>query len=114
MAAAEELYVGVLCVTQECGRAVGSEDLVVASPYCEDGYARIAQPPVDWDAPDSEPVDLVFLIAVPADTGKQHLKILAQLTRALMKDVFRAALRGADSPDRVVELVGERLGLITA
>ncbi|MDN6325885.1 MAG: PTS sugar transporter subunit IIA [Corynebacterium sp.] len=71
---------------------------------------RIAQPPVDWDAPDSEPVDLVFLIAVPADAGKQHLKILTQPDRALMKDDFHAVLRWADSPGRVVEPVGERAG----
>lgn len=76
-------------------------------------FAKLTDP-VDWDAPDSEPVDLVFLIAVPEDAGKQHLKILAQLARALMKDDFRAALRGADSPDRVVDLVNDRVGMITA
>ncbi|WP_145943346.1 fructose-specific PTS transporter subunit EIIC [Corynebacterium glyciniphilum] len=63
------------------------------------------QTPVEWDAPDSEPVDLVFLIAVPDDAGKQHLKVLAKLARALMKDDFRESLRSAPSPDDVVNLV---------
>jgi PTS system fructose-specific IIC component len=61
--------------------------------------------PVEWDAPDDEPVDLVFLIAVPEDAGKQHLKILAKLARALMKDDFRTTLREADTPEKVVDLV---------
>ena len=61
--------------------------------------------PVEWDAPDSEPVDLVFLIAVPDDAGKQHLKVLAKLARALMKDDFRESLRSAPSSDDVVNLV---------
>lgn len=63
------------------------------------------QTPVEWDAPDSEPVGLVFLIAVPDDAGKQHLKVLAKLARALMKDDFRESLRSAPSPDDVVNLV---------
>ena len=67
-------------------------------------FARL-RTPVEWDAPDGAPVDLVFLIAVPADAGTQHLKILATLARALMKDDFRASLRDASTPEDVVGLV---------
>ncbi|MEJ6550015.1 fructose-specific PTS transporter subunit EIIC [Corynebacterium sp. USCH3] len=67
-------------------------------------FARLASP-VGWDAPDGGPVDLVFLIAVPEDAGKQHLKILAKLARALMKDEFRESLRHASSSAEVVNLV---------
>lgn len=63
------------------------------------------QAPVEWDAPDGEPVDLVFLIAVPEDAGKQHLRVLAKLARALMKDEFRESLRQATSEEAVVDLV---------
>ncbi|MGN0096163.1 MAG: fructose-specific PTS transporter subunit EIIC [Corynebacterium sp.] len=63
------------------------------------------QTPVEWDAPDREPVDLVFLIAVPDDAGKQHLKVLAKLARALMKEDFRESLRSAPSSGDVVNLV---------
>ncbi|WP_291479630.1 fructose-specific PTS transporter subunit EIIC [Corynebacterium sp.] len=61
--------------------------------------------PVEWDAPDGGAVDLVFLIAVPEDAGKQHLRILATLARALMKEDFRESLRGASTPEEVVGLV---------
>jgi PTS system fructose-specific IIC component len=67
-------------------------------------FARL-RTPVEWDAPDGAPVDLVFLIAVPADAGTQHLKILATLARALMTDDFRASLRDASTPEDVVGLV---------
>lgn len=63
------------------------------------------QAPVEWDAPDGEPVDLVFLIAVPEDAGKQHLRVLAKLARALMRDEFRESLRRATSAGAVVDLV---------
>ncbi|MGP5929867.1 fructose-specific PTS transporter subunit EIIC [Corynebacterium glyciniphilum] len=63
------------------------------------------QTPVEWDAPDGIPVDLVFLIAVPDDAGKQHLRVLAKLARALMKDEFREALRSASASEEVVGLV---------
>lgn len=69
-------------------------------------FTRLASP-VDWDAPDGEPVDLVFLIAVPEDAGKQHLKILAKLARALMKEDFRESLRTAESEAQVVALVDD-------
>ena len=84
----------------------------VAIPHARSGavsvptlaFARL-QTPVEWDAPDDEPVDLVFLIAVPEDAGEQHLKILAKLARALMKDDFRELLRSASSAEDVVDLV---------
>ena len=69
-------------------------------------FARLADP-VDWDAPDGAPVDLVFLIAVPEDAGKQHLKILAKLARALMKEDFRESLRAAGSAAQIVTLVDD-------
>jgi PTS system fructose-specific IIC component len=69
-------------------------------------FTRLSAP-VDWEAPDGEPVDLVFLIAVPEDAGRQHLKILAKLARALMKEDFRESLRTADSAAQVVALVDD-------
>ncbi len=47
---------------------------------------------VDWNAMDGNPVDMVFLIGVPmSDAGSTHLKILAALSRKLMKEPFRDA-----------------------
>ena len=58
---------------------------------------------VDWQSLDGTPVDMVFQIGVPqSDAGDQHLRILAQLSRKLMKDEFRQALREATTVDAVL------------
>ncbi|MEL4152186.1 PTS sugar transporter subunit IIA [Corynebacterium bovis] len=59
--------------------------------------ARVPAGAVEWDTPDGAPVRLVFLIAVPDDAGSAHLRILASLARALMREPFRRRL--LDAPD---------------
>ncbi|MGP5260995.1 PTS fructose transporter subunit IIABC [Brachybacterium paraconglomeratum] len=60
--------------------------------------------PVDFGAADG-PADLIIAITAPAGTDDQHLKLLAQLSRALIRPEFLAALRGASTPEEVSELV---------
>lgn len=49
--------------------------------------------PVTWD---HDEVDLVFMIGVPLSSrNKEHLRILAMLSRHLMKEDFRKELRSA-------------------
>lgn len=68
---------------------------------------------IDWNALDGKPVDLVFLIGVPEkDASTIHLKILASLSRKLMKEEFRDAVRRAKTPAEVMTLLMESdLGL---
>lgn len=68
---------------------------------------------LDWNSLDGEPVDMVFLIGVPTkDAGSIHLKILAALSRKLMKAPFREALRSASTPEDVIKVLEENeLGL---
>ncbi len=62
--------------------------------------------PMDWESLDDEDVDLIFAIGVPEkDSGTLHLKILAQLSRKLMKEDFRAGLRSATSPNEILQLL---------
>lgn len=65
-------------------------------------FARLAEPGVQWNAPDHASVRLVFLIAVPDNSGKQHLKILSKLARAIMREDFRTRLLTAESKDEVL------------
>lgn len=82
-----------------------------AIPHCRSAavsqaslaFARLSRP-VDFGAKDG-PADLVFLIAAAADGDADHLKLLTQLARALIKKDFLAALRAAKTPDEIVELV---------
>lgn len=77
----------------------------VASPFI--GFARVAGG-LDWDAPDKDPVRLVFLIGVPAEqAGNQHLKILAKLSRALMKAPLRQQLLQASTAEQAHGIITE-------
>ncbi len=67
-------------------------------------FASVKQ--MDWKALDGEPIDLIFLIGVPEkDAGSLHLKILAALSRKLMKEDFRNALRDVKSEAGLIELL---------
>jgi PTS system nitrogen regulatory IIA component len=45
-------------------------------------FARLAEP-VDFDAVDGQPVDIVFLLLAPEGAGADHLKALARISRLL-------------------------------
>ncbi len=66
-------------------------------------FARLAQP-VDFQAVDDLPVDLVFMLLSPTDAGAVHLKALARVSRRLRDQAFLAKLRGAGSPDALYAL----------
>lgn len=70
-------------------------------------FARL-KPGVDFGAPDG-PADLVFLIAAPDTAAEEHLAVLSQLARSLMRDDFTAGLRAARSADDVVALVTQAI-----
>ena len=60
--------------------------------------------PVEFQALDGLPVDLVFLLLSPPDAGVEHLKALARVSRRLRDKAFVAKLRGAASPDALYAL----------
>ena len=62
----------------------------VAIPHCRTGLVNdavvacgILKHPVDWDSPDSKPVDLVFLIVTPEKFPDQHLKAIRCISKTL-------------------------------
>ncbi|WP_315762045.1 PTS sugar transporter subunit IIA [Sphingomonas sp. Y38-1Y] len=67
-------------------------------------FARLATP-VDFQAVDGLPVDLVMLLLSPADAGGEHLKALARVSRRLRDAAFAEKLRGAGSRDAIYALL---------
>lgn len=67
-------------------------------------FARLTQP-IEFQAVDELPVDLVFLLLSPPDAGADHLKGLAQVSRALRDPQMVAKLRGARSKDAIYALL---------
>ncbi len=61
--------------------------------------------PIDFEAVDDLPVDLVFALLSPATSGAAHLKALARVSRLLRDRDFRAKLRGAGSRDALYALL---------
>lgn len=61
--------------------------------------------PVDFQAVDGLPVDLVLVLLSPPDAGVEHLKALARVTRRLRDRAFVAKLRGAQTPDALYALL---------
>lgn len=66
-------------------------------------FAQLIQP-IDFDAVDDEPVDLVFMLLSPTDGGAAHLKALARVSRSMRDGTFVAKLRGAASNDAIYAL----------
>lgn len=52
------------------------------------------QSPVDFEAADDRPVDLVFLLMAPESAGADHLKALARISRLLRDQTLVTKLRG--------------------
>ena len=59
-------------------------------------FARLERP-IDFDAVDERPVDLVFLLLIPAQAGNDHLTALATVSRRLRNRHAAAHLRAADT-----------------
>ena len=54
---------------------------------------------VDFDAPDDEPVDLLFGLLIPEDATDEHLEILSMLATRFDQGQYRQKLRGAFDND---------------
>ena len=60
---------------------------------------------VDFDAPDNEPVDLVFALLVPEESTDEHLQVLADIASYFNSESSRKALRVNMSPEKIRELL---------
>ena len=61
--------------------------------------------PVNFEAPDNQPVDLVFAIIIPEQATDQHLQILSALARVFSQAEVCEAIRNANASEEVVKLI---------
>ncbi len=71
-------------------------------------FARLEQP-IDFDAIDDQPVDLIFLLLAPESAGADHLKALARISRLLRDPAVCEKLRNAENPDALYALLSESI-----
>lgn len=69
-------------------------------------FARLEQP-VDFEALDDQPVDLVFLLLAPEGAGADHLKALSKIARVLRDQDLVAKLRATDSASAIYAFLHE-------
>jgi PTS system nitrogen regulatory IIA component len=58
------------------------------------GAVLLLQEPVAFDAVDDMPVDIIFMLLSPTDSGADHLKTLARVSRFLRNETQVKRMRG--------------------
>jgi PTS system nitrogen regulatory IIA component len=84
----------------------------VAAPHARlEGLERMRgvfvrlEAPVEFGSVDEQPVDLLFALLAPPDSGSEHLRALAQLSRTFRQADFREQLRRARGADAIRALL---------
>jgi PTS system nitrogen regulatory IIA component len=72
-------------------------------------FVRLDQP-VDFQAVDDQPVDLIFALFAPIDAGSEHLRALARVSRLLRQADLRQQLRQARTADAIHALLVQDSG----
>ena len=75
------------CRVSQCPEAIGS--LITL------------QEPIDFDAPDRQPVDILFVLLVPEEADQEHLEILSGLAGLLINPEFSQGLRNAETNEEL-------------
>lgn len=63
------------------------------------------QTPIAFDAPDEQPVSLVFILLVPENASTKHLNVLSELAGKFSQKSVRNALLSATSAESVREIL---------
>ncbi|MHB1213448.1 MAG: PTS sugar transporter subunit IIA [Thiobacillus sp.] len=61
--------------------------------------------PLEFDAPDNQPVSLCFILLVPKDADEHHLQILGELAQLFGDDAMRTKMLSAATPAELTALL---------
>jgi fructose-specific phosphotransferase system IIA component len=64
--------------------------------------------PIEFGAIDGKPVDLIILLASPADQTGPHIQALAKISRLLTDDTFRDAIKQAESAEQLYDMLAHQ------
>ncbi|MGD9044897.1 MAG: PTS sugar transporter subunit IIA [Desulfobacterales bacterium] len=62
---------------------------------------------VDFEAIDSKPTHIFFLLITPENSTGLHLKLLARISRILKNDPFKERLQNATDREEIFEIIKE-------
>jgi len=69
-------------------------------------FARL-ETPIEYEAVDNQPVDLVFMLLAPEGAGADHLKALARVSRLLRNQATCDKLRNAATAEALYAILTE-------
>ena len=75
---------------------------------CLCGYFARLERPVEFDAVDERPVDLIFLLLAPEEAGADHLKALARVSRLMRDKAVCQKLRGSNTSEALYALLTDQ------
>lgn len=62
--------------------------------------------PLEFEAPDNQPVSICFVLLVPKDANERHLQILGELAQLFGDDAMRAKMMGVTNAADLIALLG--------
>lgn len=68
------------------------------------GALFVIDEPIDFDAIDHQPVDIVFVLLVPLEATEQHLQTLSMLAEKFSQETYRKQLRSAKNQNELYQL----------
>ncbi|MEH6470878.1 MAG: PTS IIA-like nitrogen regulatory protein PtsN [Halopseudomonas sp.] len=102
---AEEIFAGLIGRERLGSTGIGEG---IAIPHCRlenctqtTGSLIRLKEPIDFDAIDGQPVDLLFVLLVPTEATEAHLQTLAALAEMFSKADVRERLRSTESAEQL-------------
>jgi len=104
---ADDIYTALLAREQLGSTGIGAG---VAIPHCRvsnckqtiGALVKLSEG-IDFDAVDSQQVDLLFVLIVPAEEASEHLRVLATLARLFHQEEVCQALRACQSDEELYQ-----------
>ena len=64
---------------------------------------------LDFNSPDDQPVDIIFLLVAPENNGSQHLQALALISRLLRNKDLTTKLRGCKNTESALAVISQSI-----
>lgn len=76
------------------------------SAYLTQTYAAFARlkEPVEYEAIDNQPVNILFLLVGPESQNSTHIKMLSRISRLLNSATFREKLASSNDAESIIQL----------
>ncbi len=74
------------------------------------GVMALADPPIDFGAPDEKPAELIILIITPKDHHDQHLEVIGAIARMMQHKEIREAILNAKTAAEIHEILHSEEG----